>query len=100
MLLTHDLPQLPLPIRILIPVSYNNIRISSLHPWAFPTADSLLPIPLRLLGIANLIYWYANLLLFLIPIGVIRYLRAHFYCVEAVEVTVRKGGEGSVGLLP
>jgi hypothetical protein len=55
---------------------------------------------LRALGIINLIYWYANLLFFLIPVGVVRYLRAHYFCVEAVEVTVRKGGESSVGLLP
>ena len=87
---------LPLPIRILIPVSYNTIRLSSLHSLAF---SSVISTPLRVLGIANLFYWYANLFLFLIPVGVVRYLRAHFYCVEAVEVTVRKGGEGSVGLL-
>ena len=55
---------------------------------------------LRALGIINLIYWYANLLFFLIPVGVVRYLRAHYFCVEAEEVTVRKGGESSVGLLP
>ena len=48
----------------------------------------------------NLLYWYANLLFFLVPVGVVRYMRAHFYCSEAVEVTVREGGEGSVGLLP
>jgi hypothetical protein len=39
-----------------------------------------------------------NLLVFL-PVAVLRYLRSHFYCVEAVEVVVRKGGESSVGLL-
>ena len=54
---------LPLPIRILIPVSYNTIRLSSLHSWAF---SSVISTPLRVLGIANLFYWYANLLLFLI----------------------------------
>ena len=61
---------------------------------------SVISTPLRVLGIINLIYWYANLLFFLIPVGVVRYLRAHYFCVEAVEVTVRKGGESSVGLLP
>jgi hypothetical protein len=97
---------LPLPIRILIPVSYNALRLSSLRSWAFfPRAvigDGIpvIPASLRALGIANLLYWYANLLFFLIPVGVVRYLRAHFFCVEAVEVTVRKGGESSVGLLP
>lgn len=54
--------------------------------------------PLRILGVVNLVYWYANLMLFL-PVAAIRYLRAYVYCVEAVEVTVRKGHEQSVGLL-
>ena len=54
--------------------------------------------PLRILGVVNLVYWYANLMLFL-PVAAIRYLRAYSYCVEAVEVTVRKGHEQSVGLL-
>jgi hypothetical protein len=97
---------LPLPIRILIPVSYNALRLSSLQSWAFfprtivGEGPLVIPASLRALGIANLLYWYANLLFFLIPVGVVRYLRAHFFCVEAVEVTVRKGGESSVGLLP
>lgn len=91
---------LPLPMRILVPVVYNTVRLSSLHAWAFPALDSTIPTPLRILGITNLLYWYANLLFFLIPVGVVRYLRAHFFCVEAVEVTVRKGGDASVGLLP
>jgi hypothetical protein len=91
---------LPLPMRILVPVVYNTVRLSPLHAWAFPALDSTIPTSLRILGISNLLYWYANLLLFLIPVGVVRYLRAHFFCVEAVEVTVRKGGDASVGLLP
>lgn len=95
--------KLPLPIRVLIPVKYNILRLASLHDWAFyPTllaGELVLSTPLRVLGVANLLYWYTNLLLFL-PVAVLRYLRAHFYCVEAVEVTVRKGSECSVGLLP
>lgn len=91
---------LPLPIRILIPVSYSVLRLSSLQAWAFPVSKSVMPISIRILGISNLLFWYANLAFFLIPVGVIRYLRAHFYCVEAEEVTVRKGGESSVGLSP
>ncbi|KAL7529142.1 hypothetical protein ACHAWF_002854 [Thalassiosira exigua] len=89
---------LPLPIRILIPVSYNSLRLSSLQSWAFPTVQCHRS--LQAVGVANLLYWYANLFFFLIPVGVVRYLRAHFFCVEAVEVTVRKGAENSVGLLP
>lgn len=87
---------LPLPLRILIPVSYNTLRLSSLQSWSF---SSRVATPLQILGMINLLYWYANLFGFLIPVGVVRYLRAHFFCVEAVEVTVRKGGEDSVGLL-
>mmetsp|Transcript_6905 Transcript_6905/g.11535 ORF Transcript_6905/g.11535 Transcript_6905/m.11535 type:complete len:400 (-) Transcript_6905:217-1416(-) len=91
---------LPLPMRILVPVVYNTVRLSPLHAWAFPAAGATIPTLLRILGVGNLLYWYANLLLFLIPVGVVRYLRSHFFCVEAVEVTVRKGGDASVGLLP
>ncbi len=91
---------LPLPMRILVPVFYNTVRLTSLHAWVFPATGSTIPTSLRILGISNLLYWYANLFLFLIPVGVVRYLRAHFFCVEAVEVTVRKGGNASVGLLP
>lgn len=97
---------LPLPIRILIPVAYNTLRLSSLQLWAFCPMGAIgdgLPVistSMRALGIANLLYWYANLLFFLVPVGVVRYLRAHYFCVEAVEVTVRQGGESFVGLLP
>lgn len=95
---------LPLPIRILIPVSYNALRLSSLQSWAFFQGDGggppIISASLRALGVANLVYWYANLLFFLVPVGVVRYLRAHFFCVEAMEVTVRRGGESSIGLLP
>ena len=53
--------------------------------------------PLRVLGAINLVYWYLNLMLFL-PVAVIRYLRGYFYCVGAVEGTVSKGHESSIGL--
>lgn len=91
--------QLPLPIRILIPVTYNVLRLVSLHEWAlYPSVGEIaLSRPLRLLGIANLLYWYINLLF--LPVAVVRYLRSHFFCVEASEVSLRKGYEGSAGLL-
>ncbi|KAL3799604.1 hypothetical protein ACHAWO_008920 [Cyclotella atomus] len=91
---------LPLPIRILIPVTYNALRLVSLHEWAFyPSVGEIaLSKPLRILGIANLLYWYINLGVFL-PVAVVRYLRSHFICVEASEVSLRKGYEGSAGLL-
>ncbi|KAL3765284.1 LOW QUALITY PROTEIN: hypothetical protein ACHAW5_005694 [Stephanodiscus triporus] len=79
--------------------TYNALRLSSLQCWAF-CAPVIIRASVRTLGIANLLYWYANHLFFLVPVGVVRYLRAHFFCVEAVEVTVRNGGESSVRLLP
>mmetsp|Transcript_28756 Transcript_28756/g.40424 ORF Transcript_28756/g.40424 Transcript_28756/m.40424 type:complete len:370 (-) Transcript_28756:338-1447(-) len=88
----------PLPLRILIPIAYNAIRLVPLWGWA------LSPIPLgstgRILAITNLLYWMANLFGFLIPVASMRYLRAHFLCIETEEVTTRKGLEESVGLLP
>jgi hypothetical protein len=52
------------------------------------------------LAIANAFYWAANLFCFLLPIATIRYMRAHFFGVEAEEVTTRLGMEESVGLIP
>lgn len=54
----------------------------------------------RVVAAANLGYWALNLFVFLLPIAAMRYLRAHFYGVEAEEVTVRGGFDVSVGLLP
>ncbi|EJK58948.1 hypothetical protein THAOC_20889 [Thalassiosira oceanica] len=80
---------LPLPLRILIPVSYNLMRLSTIHCWAFPANP--IPRTIQALGVTNLIYWYANLLFFLVPVGVVRYMRAHFFAVEATEVTLSRG---------
>ena len=86
----------PLPIRILIPVAYNTIRLGYLWQWAVG------PVPClgrwgRGLAWANLLYWSMNLFGFLLPCAVMRYLRAHFYAVEAEQVTMRTGGEALVG---
>ena len=86
---------LPLPLRILIPVSYNLLRLSTIHCWAFPANP--IPRTIQALGVTNLIYWYANLLFFLVPIGVVRYMRAHIFAVEATEVTLSRGS--SIGLI-
>lgn len=87
----------PLPIRILIPVAYNTVRIGYLWHW------SNLPLKLgglgRALAIANLTYWMANLFGFLIPVAAVKYMRAHFFAVEASEVTMHPGMEDSVGLM-
>jgi hypothetical protein len=66
--------------------------------WA--TSPVVLGLAGRGLGIANLIYWAVNLFAFLLPIASIRYMRSHFFGVEAQEVTTRIGLEESVGLIP
>ena len=88
----------PLPLRIFIPVAYNAVRLAPLWNWALATTP-LGPAG-RALAIANYAYWTINLFAFLLPIGVIRYMRAHFFCIEAAEVQLRKGQETSAGLLP
>jgi hypothetical protein len=89
-------PQTPLPIRILVPVAYNTVRLGYLWNWAF------LPLEMgtvgRVLAIANLAYWMINLFGFLLPIAVVRYMRAHFFAVEAEQVTTRPGMEDSTGV--
>ena len=75
------------------------MRLGPIYSWAM-SSTALLGRPGRILAALNLVYWGTNLFGFLIPTATMRYLRAHFYCVEAAEVTVRDGGEGHVGLLP
>jgi len=86
----------PLPLRILIPVSFNTVRLGYLWNWSF------LQEPLgtvgRLLAFGNLFYWAINLFGFLLPVAVLRYMRAHFHCVEAEQVITRPGMEESIGL--
>jgi hypothetical protein len=93
------LKKTPLPIRILIPVSYNAVRLSYLWNWACTTSLTLGVVG-RGLAIGNLVYWTVNLLAFLIPVATVRYMRAYFYGVEASEVTTRIGMEDSLGLVP
>lgn len=88
----------PLPIRILVPISYNVVRLGYLWNWASTTIN--LGWPGRALAISNLVYGAVNLFAFLIPVALVRYMRAHFFAVEASEVTTRIGMEDSVGLIP
>jgi hypothetical protein len=86
----------PLPIRILVPVAYNTVRLAPLWSW------TLAPVPLgvgRMVAMTNLLYWALNLFGFLLPIASIRYMRAYFFNVEAEQVTTRPGMGNSVGLL-
>jgi hypothetical protein len=87
----------PLPIRILAPILYNWIRLGYLWNWA--VSDMVLGAASRWLAIANLAYTTINLWGFLIPIASIRYMRAHFFGVEAVQVVTRTGMEDSAGFL-
>jgi hypothetical protein len=89
---------MPLPIRILITVAYNTKRLGSIWEWCM-TGTSLSTIENlgRLLAFFNMIYWSLDLFLFVIPVVTITYLRAHFFCVEASEVTLRNE-ESLIGL--
>lgn len=87
----------PLPIRILIPVAYNSVRLTYL--WKFVVATGLGWAGL-LLAISNFLYWSVNLFGFLIPVATMKYMRAHFFFVEAQQVTTRVGMEETVGLTP
>lgn len=77
----------PLPLRILIPVAYNTYRLGSIWQWAscFQGEYNVE----RTLAWANFLYWNIHLFLFLLPIATLRYMRAHFFCVEASEVSIR-----------
>lgn len=87
----------PLPIRILIPIAYNTLRLTYL--WKFVVAPGLGWAGLAL-AISNFVYWSVNLFGFLIPVATMKYMRAHFFFVEAQQVTTRAGMEETVGLTP
>jgi hypothetical protein len=83
-------------------VAYNTMRLGYLWQWAlapYSTAAAAATIGYRwwlrwamqTVAVANLVYWTINLFGFLLPIAVIRYMRAHFLAVEASQVTVHSG---------
>ena len=88
----------PLPLRILIPLLYNAARLIPL--WNWTASSSSLTLFDRALAIWNFVYWNINLFGFLIPFASMKYMRAHFFCVEASEVTLRPESESGAGLLP
>jgi hypothetical protein len=90
----------PLPLRILVPVAYNSVRLGYLWNWALLPDGMALGRVGRLLGILNFVYWAINLFAFLIPVATMKYMRAHFFCVEAETVVTRAGMEESIGLIP
>lgn len=88
----------PLPIRILIPISYNTLRLGYLWNWA--STSLVLGLYGRTLAVGSFLYWGVNLTAFLIPVALVRYMRAYFFAVEAAEVTTRVGMEDTIGLVP
>ena len=87
----------PLPIRVLIPLMFNTLRMGTLYDWILCWGD--MSQNGKGLAVVNFVYWGMNLFLFLIPVATMKYMRAYFYAVEAEEVAVRDGDEDSVGLL-
>ena len=96
----------PLPIRVLVPCIYNTIRLQYLWWWvqssflSLSASSSLLSTASLVLAVLNMVYWSLNLFGFVIPIATMRYMRSHFFCVEAEEVTLRQGLEETIGLVP
>jgi hypothetical protein len=88
-------PALPLPIRILVPVLYNSVRIPLLWECAISPYWGGVG---RTFAFLNLAFWSVNLFGFLLPVATMRYLRAHFFMVEAEQVTLRPGMEETIGL--
>lgn len=100
----------PLPIRILVPVVYNTIRLGYLWQWTLtPTttisirnAAKIMPslgaltVAGRCLAVANLVYWASNLFGFLLPTAVVKYFRVHVMTVEAAQVVTRSGMTGDI----
>ncbi len=82
----------PLPLRILVTLLYNSIRMVGLYDWVmFPGEMKLWGLG-RVLAVGNFVYWGLNLFGFLLPVATMRYMRSHFFCVEAEEVTLREEG--------
>jgi len=80
----------PLPLRILVPLAYNSIRMVWLYDWImFPGNMAKWG---RVLASLNFVYWGLNLFGFLLPVATMRYMRSHFFCVEAEEVVLREQG--------
>lgn len=86
----------PLPIRVFVPIAYNTVRIGYMWQWV---GRSIVGVD-RGLALVNFIYWSLNLLGFLLPVVAIRYMRAHFFSVEASQASIQSGLEDSIGLTP
>lgn len=78
----------PLPLRILVPIAYNSVRMSTLWSWLNVGWTEMMFVE-KGLAMINFVYWGINLFGFLLPIASMRYLRSHFFCVDAKEVVLR-----------
>ena len=74
------------------------MRLGYLWNWASTSLS--LGLTGRALAIGSFVYWGLNLIAFLIPVALVRYMRAYFFAVEAAEVTTRMGMEDTIGLVP
>ena len=97
---------LPLPIRIWIPISYQLMRLVYLG-WGFFQVTTVLAANstpffgwIQTWSLLSLAYTILNIFGFLLPVALIRYMRAHFFAVEAASVTLHPGMEETVGLTP
>ena len=94
-----------LPIRVLVSYAYGLLRLVYVYAWwtATATIDSaalLSPSTLpHLLAGAVLAYTLAHVVA-VVPVLALRYLRVHFFLVEAASVELRPGMEASIGLSP
>jgi len=80
----------PLPLRIFVPVAYNAVRMGPLYNWMLAGWD-VMRLWEKMLALGNFVYWGTNLFGFLLPVASLRYMRSHFFCVEAQEVVLRRG---------
>eukprot|EP00588_Corethron_pennatum_P021439 CAMPEP_0194315004 /NCGR_PEP_ID=MMETSP0171-20130528/11807_1 /TAXON_ID=218684 /ORGANISM="Corethron pennatum, Strain L29A3" /LENGTH=374 /DNA_ID=CAMNT_0039070637 /DNA_START=46 /DNA_END=1170 /DNA_ORIENTATION=- len=89
---------IPLPLRALLPAAYGSRRFRVAWTWA---VSPLVIGPFaRAAAVACAAYSAADLFGFVLPTLSMRYLRAHFFCVEAAEVTVKEGGGAEGGAIP
>lgn len=75
-----------LPVKVFVPVAYTLHRLSISY--------SLLYAPLQfrdlIAAAAATSFWAVNLFAFLLPVAVLRYMRAHFFNVVADEVQLKR----------
>ncbi|GMH71372.1 hypothetical protein TrRE_jg2786 [Triparma retinervis] len=80
-----------LPLKVLAPVLFSSLRVASLCGAAAAEAGDVGGGIGRMATIAMAGVWGAYTAGFLIPVAGVKYMRAHFFTVEAEEVVVRGG---------